>query len=242
MARVVLAVVLIAAGVWGGIALHDASRPPEWTGPPPFVVPELKPAPRSAIPAVTRVPEDREPWLTHLSSTTDLPLRALTAYATAEVRTRSGTPACHLDWATLAGIGRAESRHGNHGESRIGTDGVASPPVIGVALDGSPGLRKVSDTDDGKLDGDPVWDRGVGPLQFLPQTWRRWGVHASGDGASPDPQNIDDAAVTAARYLCAQGGNLGTPDGWWKAVLAYNNSVGYAQDVFSNADAYARAP
>jgi membrane-bound lytic murein transglycosylase B len=65
-------------------------------------------------------------------------------------------------------------------------------------------------------------------------------VRASGDGKAPDPQNVDDAALTAARYLCSRGGNLATAAGWWRAVLAYNASVSYGQDVFSGADAYAK--
>jgi membrane-bound lytic murein transglycosylase B len=78
-------------------------------------------------------------------------------------------------------------------------------------------------------------------MQFLPRTWLRWGVRANGDGKAPDPQNIDDAALTAARYLCASGGNLSTARGWWRAVLTYNRSVPYGQKVFSGADAYAKA-
>jgi membrane-bound lytic murein transglycosylase B len=66
-------------------------------------------------------------------------------------------------------------------------------------------------------------------------------VRASRDGNRPDPQNIDDASLTAARYLCADGRDLARPQGWWDAVLSYNNSVDYGQQVFSAADAYARA-
>lgn len=237
----ILAVVLVAAAVVVGKTLDEIARPPRPSGPPPFVVPKLTPEPRSAIPATAPVPADPAGWLAHLASTTDVPLRALRAYTDAEARTRATDPGCHIDWATLAGIGRTESNHGTHGDSDLGPDGVASPPVIGPTLDGSPGLLAIADTDGGRLDGDPVWDHAVGPMQFLPETWDRWGVRASGDGAPPDPQNIDDAALTAARYLCARGGDLATPDGWWRAVLTYNNSVAYGQEVFSNADAYARA-
>jgi len=77
-------------------------------------------------------------------------------------------------------------------------------------------------------------------MQFAPATWHRWGVRASGDGKAADPQDIDDAAMTAARYLCAMGGDLSAPKNWWSAVLTYNNSTAYGQDVFSNADAYGK--
>lgn len=72
----------------------------------------------------------------------------------------------------------------------------------------------------------------------LRQRGRQDRVH---HGAAPDPQNIDDAALTTARYMCTRGGDLGTPDGWWTAVLTYNNSTQYGQEVFSNADAYGKA-
>ena len=52
---------------------------------------------------------------------------------------------------------------------------------------------------------------------------------------------IVGAALTAAHYLCASGGNLSTAAGWWRAVLRYNSSVTYGRDVFSGADAYAKA-
>ena len=44
----------------------------------------------------------------------------------------------------------------------------------------------------------------VGWMQFLPSTWRRWGVDASGDGVA-DPMNPADAIYSAARYLQAAG-------------------------------------
>jgi membrane-bound lytic murein transglycosylase B len=78
-------------------------------------------------------------------------------------------------------------------------------------------------------------------MQFIPTTWARYAVRANGDGQNPDPQNIDDAALAAARYLCSGGRDLGTGAGWWAAVLDYNNSTEYGQNVYSGADAYARA-
>ena len=90
-------------------------------------------------------------------------------------------------------------------------------------------MRAIPDTDGGRLDGDAAWDRAVGadavPAGDLDEVGRR----ANGDGAAPDPQNIDDAALTAARYLCAGGGDLATAPGWWHAVLTYNRSVTYGQ-------------
>jgi len=179
-------------------------------------------------------------WASALSERTQVPERSLVAYAQAELATRETTPACNLTWATLAGVGRVESHHGNYGGSEVGDNGQLSPPIIGIPLDGSPGVRAIPDTDGGRLDGDPQWDRAVGAMQFLPTTWQRWSMRASGDGQPPDPQNVDDAALTAAHYLCSSGGDLATPAGWWDAVLTYNQSVPYGQNVYSGADAYAR--
>jgi membrane-bound lytic murein transglycosylase B len=78
-------------------------------------------------------------------------------------------------------------------------------------------------------------------MQFLPSTWQEYGLRASNDGKAPDPQNIADAALTAGHYLCASGGDLSVPKNWWSALYTYNNSGVYGAQVFSGADAYARA-
>ena len=97
---------------------------------------------------------------------------------------------------------------------------------------------EIPDTDGGKLDGDATHDRAMGPFQFIPETWRRYGVDANGDGKA-DPDNIDDAALSAARYLCVSaGGDMTTPQGWEKAVKVYNNSMAYVIDVRDHANAY----
>jgi membrane-bound lytic murein transglycosylase B len=77
-------------------------------------------------------------------------------------------------------------------------------------------------------------------MQFLPSRWRTLGERANGDGKPADPQNIDDAARTAARYLCATG-DLAVPGRWWAAIFHYNNSLDYGRAVFSAAQAYAGA-
>ncbi|MDT7728706.1 MAG: hypothetical protein QOI21_5282 [Actinomycetota bacterium] len=216
-----------------------------------FVVEQQKPQPGAAVPrSGLAAPPDRpkvsdqaelDAWAQKVSNTTQVSARVLAAYGRAEMWMRTQKPACQLSWSILAGIGRVESQHGQLDGSAVGADGVMSKPILGPVLDGSPGFAAVKDTDGGKLDGDTTWDRAVGPMQFLPQTWNRWAERASGDGAKPDPQNIDDAAFTAARYLCSAGDDLSTPAGWWKAVLTYNQSVAYGQDVFSGSDAYAAA-
>ncbi|MFS8102052.1 lytic murein transglycosylase [Lentzea alba] len=244
---VLLLIVVVAAAAWGLGALNRRDASPQ--GPPPFLVPiqEVEPgaaAPNAAAPNTAGVAgaNPLNEWATRVASKTDIPLRALHAYAAADLTMQREAPACRISWATLAGIGRVESRHGTINNTRLQDNGIPSRPIVGIPLDGRPGVRAIRDTDGGRLDGDTTWDRAVGPMQFIPGTWNRWAKRAAGDGLPADPQNIDDAALTAARYLCGGGArDLGTGQGWWAAVLAYNNSVEYGQNVFSGADAYARA-
>ncbi|GAB3459297.1 lytic transglycosylase domain-containing protein [Actinophytocola sediminis] len=178
-------------------------------------------------------------WANRLEVPAEIPARALMAYGNAELVLRTEDPGCHLSWATLAGIGRIESNHGRYGGATLGDDGRPSPPIIGVPLDGSSGVRAIADTDGGRFDGDPRVDRAVGPMQFIPSTWSRWAADANLDGRG-DPQQIDDAALAAGRYLCANDRDLAIPADWWAAVFSYNNSVTYGQKVFGLADGYAR--
>jgi membrane-bound lytic murein transglycosylase B len=76
-------------------------------------------------------------------------------------------------------------------------------------------------------------------MQFLPATWRRWGV-ADGDGVAR-LHDIDDAAATAAVYLCASTLMMTTGPGWWAAITTYNRSESYAQDVLGRSNEYAKA-
>ena len=95
-----------------------------------------------------------------------------------------------------------------------------------------PGFQTVADTDDGELDGDTKYDDAIGPMQFMPATWRAYGVDADGNGVA-DPQNMFDAAASAAGYLCATGQDLSTPAGQQAAVLTYNHSQSYVDLVLS---------
>jgi hypothetical protein len=167
-----------------------------------------------------------------------IPKVALNAYRVAAARMAAVAPGCGIDWALLAGIGRVESDHGRFAGAVLHADGVSTPRIIGIALDGV-GTALIRDTDHGRLDGDTVYDHAVGPMQFIPSTWAIYGADANGDGRA-DPFNINDAALTAARYLCAAGGNLRSRDGQVRAVLAYNHSDQYLAQVLALADAYRR--
>jgi membrane-bound lytic murein transglycosylase B len=101
-------------------------------------------------------------------------------------------------------------------------------------------VATVHDSDGGRLDGDRVNDRAVGPMQFVPSTWEAWHSDGDGDGVA-DPQDIDDAALAAARYLCSVGGDLAGVPGWTRAVLGYNASMDYVRAVNRAAVGYAGA-
>lgn len=66
-----------------------------------------------------------------------------------------------------------------------------------------------------------------GPMQFLPSTWKRYGVDANGDGVS-DINNVEDAIFAAAKYLRA----CGFPD-VKKALWGYNPSLSYYNKVMN---------
>jgi membrane-bound lytic murein transglycosylase B len=75
-------------------------------------------------------------------------------------------------------------------------------------------------------------------MQFLPMTWQNFGADGNGDGVR-DPQQIDDATLAAARYLCADGRDTASGQGWWDGVLTYNRSLSYGRLVWAAAERYA---
>ncbi|MEE2049363.1 murein transglycosylase [Nocardiopsis tropica] len=178
-------------------------------------------------------------WVERVAEATTIPSRALEGYASAQLVMAEDQPSCQLSWPTLAGIGMVESIHGTYAGGEIGPDGTTTVDIIGIPLDGTNNTRAIPDTDGGRYDGDTEWDRAIGPMQFIPTTWGRWG--ASLEGGDPDPHNIDDAALAAARYLCAEGRDLTDAADWEAAILEYNRSREYVNDVLAYAHAYADA-
>ncbi len=160
-----------------------------------------------------------------------IPTRVLAAYQRAESTMIKIGPSCHVRWWMLAGIGRIEASHAEDG--RLDAHGVAVPPIFGPVLNGQPGMAAVRDTDGGRLDADPVWDRAVGPMQFLPGSWQVY-------GAGGNPQNVDDAALAAARYLCAGGVDLSVAPRLASAIFNYNHSDAYVAAVLGWAHGYER--
>jgi len=73
----------------------------------------------------------------------------------------------------------------------------------------------------------------VGWMQFMPSTWDRWGLDASGDGVA-DPWNPQDAIYAASRYLAASGGAQDIS----RAVLSYNHAQWYVDEVLQLAHTF----
>lgn len=209
----------------------------------PDVRPYLDPKLLKAVPAGPgKVSEPVRKVLTSPAVTTALdasgiPAVALEAYQRAAAALAVGDAACHLPWQLLAAIGRVESDNGQFGGAVLLADGYGTRPIYGIPLDGRDGVALIRDTDGGKLDGDPNFDRAVGPMQFIPSTWALYGADGNGDGKK-DPSNIFDATLAAAGYLCAGGGDLANPAQEAAAVLRYNDADEYVHVVLALAASY----
>ncbi|CAM5361156.1 Transglycosylase SLT domain-containing protein OS=Streptomyces violarus OX=67380 GN=FHS41_003189 PE=4 SV=1 [Streptomyces violarus] len=156
-----------------------------------------------------------------------LPATVFAAYRRAEDRLAREAPGCRLRWQLLAAIGQVESGQARGG--RVASDGTTLAPILGPRLDGV-AFALIRDTDGGAHDGDTAYDRAVGPMQFIPSTWARWGADGNGDGRT-DPNNVFDAALAAGRYLCAGGRDLSVPAQLDRAILGYNHSAAYLRTV-----------
>ena len=73
----------------------------------------------------------------------------------------------------------------------------------------------------------------VGWMQFMPSTWRMYGVDADRNGRA-DPYDPDDAICAAANYLRASG----APGDMRAALFAYNHADWYVEMVLSVASSF----
>lgn len=172
-----------------------------------------------------------------------MPSVAYDAYLVAASAAPSIAAGCEVDWTVLAGLAWVESRHGQVDMPRqIEPDGEVTPWIRGPRLDGDDGMEDITDSDGGELDGDPTWDRAMGPFQFIPTTWAELGRDGNGDGVA-DPDNVYDAALTAAAHLCLrEPGNYSDRSELRRALVAYNPSGRYADEVLAWIDRYQRRP
>ncbi|WP_241832042.1 lytic transglycosylase domain-containing protein [Parafrankia soli] len=221
------------------------------TSPPPvrpgdWAMPELVPNGSTAAPDpatltsrslaedATADPADVHSTITLTAAARGVPARLLAAYKETADRLAEDAPGCHLPWELLAAIGKVESGHASG--RPIAADGTVTRPIIGPPLNGG-GTALIRDSDRGALDGDTTYDHAVGPMQFIPTTWRTAGRDGNGDGRK-DPHNIYDATLAAGYYLCAHGRDLADPDQLRAAILAYNPSDDYVRAVLTYLNGY----
>ena len=138
-----------------------------------------------------------------------------------------------LPWQVLAGIMKVESNHGRYRGASIGPDGRATPEIIGIALDGTNGTGTIDDTDNGQFDHDLIWDRAVGPGQFIPSSWALFGRDGNGDSIK-DPHNVYDVVPAMVAHLCPAGTVIDIE----AAVFGYNHSSDYVTIVLDWAIRY----
>jgi membrane-bound lytic murein transglycosylase B len=158
-----------------------------------------------------------------------IPGVVLDAYLKAQQVLGTQEPNCRLPWWLLAGIGKIESGQAENGE--VDQQGNTLRPILGPELNGQHGYAALPAILGGRWTGDTVWQRAVGPMQFLPSTWLEWG----GGG---NPNNVYDAAVAAGKYLCNGGRDLSNPVQQAAAVFSYNHSDSYVKIVLIWANAY----
>ena len=193
-----------------------------------------EPAPKRR--AVIRTTASERVAAISANTTYDVPQAALEAYRHAARALAASNPSCSLSWGVVAAIGKVESDHGRFGGAAVLADGLTSPRIVGMALNGH-GVAQIGDSDNGRLDGDRVWDRAVGPMQFIPTTWASLARDGDGDGER-NPSDFDDAALTTATYLCSGGADFRVLSQARGAVLRYNHSEEYVDLVLTIANAY----
>ncbi|HYQ33593.1 MAG TPA: lytic murein transglycosylase, partial [Lapillicoccus sp.] len=204
----------------------------------PGTLPDGTVLPASAIEAPASVGDavTRAAALTP-GSASSIPQAALSAYQRAEAVINKADRGCAIPWELIAAIGRVESDHGRYGGNTLDDQGVARPGIYGIALNGKNQTQSIADTDGGQYDNDTKWDRAVGPMKFIPSTWTVVGVDGDSDGTR-NPQDIDDAALATAVYLCSGDDDLSEEKGQRASVYRYNHSNDYVDLVLSIMQSY----
>ena len=233
------------SGVWTASLVNSsatasdnaaASSLPDGTTVPNDAIeaPASVPTPGVIAPAV---PEGSADSVVSGASSNGIPAPAIAAYQRARPDHRLRRQVLQHPVGADRGIGRVESDHGRYGGNALTESGVSKPGIYGIALNGKNGTQAINDTDGGELDKDTVFDRAVGPMQFIPSTWQVVKVDADGD-SKRNPQDMDDAALATAVYLCSGKDNLSQRKGQEAAVYRYNHSQDYVNLVLRIMEAY----
>lgn len=175
-------------------------------------------------------------WAAERSEPYGVPERALRAYAFAawKVQQESG---CQVGWPTMAALGKVLSNHGEAQGSRINDDGTTTVALRGLGTALRP-AAVVADTDGGETDGDSTRDVPVGPLQIMPSRWEQFRLSTE-PGKDPNPDDIDDAALTMASIVC-KGGDLSTPDGWDRGIISVVDDMEKVKEIHGVAKEFSR--
>ncbi|MDT0183581.1 lytic murein transglycosylase [Microbacterium sp. ARD31] len=218
-----------------GVGAGTASADPDGSG----TLPDGTVLPSAAVEAPASVGDDAVSRAAALTpgAPSSIPQAALAAYQRAEAVINQADRGCNLPWELIAAIGRVESDHGRYGGNSLDEQGVARPGIYGVALNGKNNTQDISDTDAGQYDNDTRHDRAVGPMQFIPSTWSVVGVDGDSDGTR-NPQDVDDAALATAVYLCSGDDDLSEEKGQRASVYRYNHSNAYVDLVLEVMQAY----
>src|SRR4051812_44816907 len=234
------------SGVWTA-SLVSSSATASGTGDGNGTLPDGTKVPANAIQApasvpvpgviAPAVPEGSADSVVSGASSNGIPAPALSAYQRGAQIIDSADKSCNIPWELIAAIGRVESDHGRYGGNTLTENGVSKPGIYGIELNGKNGTAAIADTDGGQLDKDPVYDRAVGAMQFIPSTWQVVKVDADGDDQR-NPQDIDDASLATAVYLCSGKDNLSNRTGQEAAIYRYNHSQDYVNLVLRIMEAY----
>ena len=189
------------------------------------------------LPPPHRQIEQVQDWSHKRSGPYDIPETALRAYAYAAWAVAKQKN-CNLGWPTLAALGESLSNHGRANDSQLGDDGTTTVPLRGLNLFDPAHPQEVADTDAGLFDGDPTKDIPIGPLQIMPSRWEQFNAAVEPD-AKPNPDNINDASLTLAGFLCSVG-DPSTPDGWANGVQQINANPEFVKHVHAIAKKYSR--
>jgi membrane-bound lytic murein transglycosylase B len=215
-----------------GHGLPDGSAVPSQA----IKAPASVPIPGAIAPAV---PDGAADATVAGASTSGIPSAALSAYQRAAQIIDAADTTCNVPWELIAAIGRVESNHGQYAGNTLNSDGVSVPGIFGPELNGKDGTQAIADTDGGQLDQDTLFDRAVGPMQFIPSTWSSVKVDADGDGQR-NPQDVDDASLASGVYLCSGTDDLSTRAGQEASVFRYNHSRAYVDLVLRIMEAYSQ--